>query len=134
MIEESNARGSLIYESVTQPEKVVVPLFVLSFSRENTLSETCLTRPNSIPTHILTILSDRHLSTDFVLTKSSIELSSSTLTLKVNETFHATDHRSRLLLFLSKTSYPASLQKYLKLPVLFTFRVNLYCIIQAVTK
>lgn len=134
MIEESNARGSLIYESVTQPEKVVVPLFVLSFSRENTLSEACLTRPNSIPTHILTILSDRHLSTDFVLTKSSIEPSSSTLTLKVNETFHATDHRSRLLLFLSKTSYPASLQKYLQFLVLFTFRVNLYCIIQAVRK
>lgn len=30
--EESNDRGSLIYESVTQSEKVVVPLFVLSFS------------------------------------------------------------------------------------------------------
>lgn len=133
MIEESTARGSLIYESITQPEKVVVPHFVLSFSRGNTLSETCLTRPNSFPTHILTILSDRHLSADVILTKSSI-LSSSTLTLKVNETFHATDHRSRLLLFLSKTSYPASPQKYLKFLVLFTFRVNLYCIIQTVTK
>lgn len=48
--EESNDRGSLIYESVTQSEKVVVPLFVLSFSPCAHTRSTC---PNSTPTRVL---------------------------------------------------------------------------------
>lgn len=47
--EESNDRGSLIYESVTQSEKVVVPLFVLSFSPCAHTRSTC---PNSAPTRV----------------------------------------------------------------------------------